>query len=161
MIRFAPSRKRANPEWHHIRLEAPQMAAREHERMKLTFGTLYMTAHMPVGMNLWMAPDDGGGADIYISPVSAPFADDLIRRYRARPCPLPSQPILLIAGHQYEAQSDAAAGSRPAAASARNDVSASYPHRAAGGTVGRFLRTLPYRPGRVAPLVRRFVRAWA
>ncbi len=161
MIRVAQPRARANQEWHHIRLEAPQMVAREHERMKLLFGTLYMGALMPAGMNLWMAPDYGGSADIYISPPSVPLAGDLIRRYQARPCAPPSRPIVLIAGHQYGTQDDTRCEPWHAAEAAPRDGAASFPGRAVYELTGRFSKTLPYAWGQFALFVRRFAQAWA
>lgn len=67
MIQLAQARRQAPSQWHHVRLDAPQLAEREHERMKMLFSRTYMAAHRPRGMTLWMTPDDadGGATCIY------------------------------------------------------------------------------------------------
>lgn len=161
MVPFTPTRKAPAPRWHHVRLEAQQLAEREHERMKMRFNRIYMAARTPRGMTLWMTPD-GDSADVYLSPQAQLIANELIRRYQARPCDAPVQPTVLIAGDGYDAQHlDTRVTSTPNIRTTRRYLPVPYSCR----SVRTFVRT-PQKPPRftrdqLAPFVRRYADAWA
>lgn len=114
MISFAQVRKASRASWHQVRLDASQLAAREHERMVLRFSRSWMHSGWPRGMRLWMAADGDGGAELYLSPAATRPASELIRRYAAQACEPPDAAMILIAGDGYVAR---APSPRAAAAS--------------------------------------------
>lgn len=164
---ISPFRKSRAPvrRWHHVRLEAPQIHDGEHERMRLRFNWLWMAGCWPQDMSLWMATRSDGGADIYISPQSIPMADDLIRRYEARPCdpPVPS-PVLLLAGCCYASQVHRVRPRMRNPRTRRRFLPARYHYRSVrsltqNADVG--VEPAPLDRSRMAPFVRRFVQAWS
>lgn len=159
---LAQTRKHSTRQWHRVRLQAQQLAVREHELMKLRFNRLYMAARRPRGMNLWMSADGNGGADLYLSPRATPLADKLIDRYRARPCGPPTQAPVLVAGDGYTS-----AGPHPYAASTRTTstthrfLPVGYTYRCVRSlTDGQDAEPSPGAGNRMAPFVHRYAKAW-
>lgn len=98
MVSITPTRSHSTPQWHHVRLDARQLARREHEHMKMLFSWFHVAAGEPRDMSLWCVPDDHGGADIYLSPKSAQLAGNLVRSYQACPCAPPLDASVWITG---------------------------------------------------------------
>lgn len=163
MISLAQTRRASAPQWHHVRLEAQELAQREHERMKLRFNRLYMAARRPRGMRLWMTLDDDNGADVYLSPKAAPRAGNLIRRYQARPCDPPGRSTMLIAGDGYAVHGPCAqAPPARTTAAGRRFLPAPSTYRCVRSLVRRRVDdpAPPSVDNQMAPFVRRYAKAW-
>lgn len=162
MISFVQSRRHPPPQWHHLRLDAPQLAQREHERIKMLFSRTYMSAHRPRGMTLWMAANDGGGADMYVWPREAALAEQLIRRYQAHVCGPPPSSMVLVAGDGYDERAHATNRVGPRTTrTTRSFLPACYPCRTVRALEQHMqAQSLPYNNSQLAPFVRRFACAW-
>lgn len=173
MISIAETRKRV---WHHVRMDAPQLLEREHERMKLMFNWTWMAARRPQGMSLWMAPDDDG-ADLYLSPRSTPLVENIILRYQAQACDPPGESTVLIAGDGVGTyQHCARALITHTAVTNRRFLPAGYTHRSVRSLGRNTDSSSPAHtsdsmganrmpadamtPNQMTPFVRRFAQAW-
>lgn len=92
------SQARSQAGWHRFEFDSAQLARYELERLKILFDGAYLKASEPAGMTLYIGGYDEERVDLYISPQAVLAAQPLLRKYRARPCPRPVQPLLLIAG---------------------------------------------------------------
>lgn len=155
--------KKPTRQWHSVRLEAPQLVEREHERMTLLFNCVFMAAGRPRGANLWMTSTDSkGGANVYLSPQATPLLNELVRRYEADACDPPSSMATLIAGDGYCAQErrPRTVGSRTTT-SDRSFLPARYTYRSVRAlTQQHNLDPDLYASHQMAPFVERFARAW-
>lgn len=149
--------------WYRIGLQASQIAAHEHERLRLLFGALFMTARMPAGMTLWIRPRDDGGADLYLPPRSMLYAKDLLRYYTGHPCDPPGpNTVQPFAGDGDRQQPLNPPLRRPRVGpTARSHAPARYLYRSM-----REFRRAPLSAqmllidGQVAPFLRRYIKAW-
>lgn len=163
-LRHLPSYKnKASRQWRCIRLETPQLAKREHERMIMLFNCIFMAAGRPRDVSLWMtAMDDNGGIDVYLSPRATPLVEELIRRYHASVCEHPSASMELIAGHDSQAQDHQppTVGLRTIASS-RRYLPAPYTYRSVRAVQQPMANKTWLADSQMTPFVRRFIHAWA
>lgn len=149
--------------WYRIGLKASQVASHEHERLRLLFSALFMTARMPSGMTLWIRPRDDGGADLYLPPRSTLYSKDLLRYYAAHPCD-PPEPLSVqtFAGDGHRPHPlDLRLARRRVGISERAFAPVRYRYR----SMHEFRRSplagqMLLIRGQVAPFVQRYVKAW-
>lgn len=159
MAWFAQALSRSARQWYQIRLLSEQVDTHEHERIKLLFGSLFMAAHRPRGMTLWLTPRDDGGADLYFSPAAAYYGRDVLRHYQGQSCPEPEPDSLYpYAGYGY---ADSSVRLRPLQPRSRSFLPVAYSVRSLRGFHSDLLaahRLLI--DGQVAPYVQRYIKAW-
>lgn len=155
-------RSRPRADWHHILLSPRQVAAHEHERLKLVFGALYMASHMPAGMRLWVAARADGGADAYISPQAVAYTPDLLAYYQGAPCAEPAFDGPVAAAGDAEAPPvGLRLVRRRVEPRHRSFAPVPYSYRSMKGFhAGPGAAQLLLISGQVAPYLRRYIKAW-
>jgi menaquinone-dependent protoporphyrinogen IX oxidase len=81
--------------WYRITLIGSRVEDEERDRVIQKFLTLYMLALAPKDMALIAQ-----GREIYLSPASMPYSQELIDQYHAVPSEKPTGNIVLLAGHR-------------------------------------------------------------
>lgn len=92
----------AQPHWYRIALDAAQVVAKEHDRIRDLFDRSYRARRQPKGMTLWIEFGRDRGATVFLSPSCVLKAPTLIHHTNAIRCAKPSGALRFFAGHQSE-----------------------------------------------------------
>lgn len=76
--------------WFRSTLNSEQVKEGEAERRKDSFAEAFAAAKAPRVMALFQMPRDDGGLDLYLTPVCAEHARELIELWGAVPCERPA-----------------------------------------------------------------------
>lgn len=142
--------------WHRIGLNATQLHARDHERIRLAFNFAYMTARRRKGMSLWLAACDDG-ADVYLSPAAVAAEPSLVDRFHATPSEPPDRALSWLAGESHElGLTRQKPGQLRTNTARREHLPTLYRCR----SVRQAIRLPQTERQALAPFVRRYLKAW-
>lgn len=86
--------------WYVLQLTADGIAAGDASRVREEFNSAFVAARGPRTMALFQREREEGGAELFLTPVCAVEAGELIERWRFSPCDRPSLiGLQLLVGH--------------------------------------------------------------